>query len=120
MLGGIKDAIDERVVGWNFVALEPEEHVGLAAHGADFDHLFEPEEVRRHAAINGISERLVSLMKCFDDGGGVDARCRAECIAADHRIIRRNNGVRGRRDFFAILPEPREVLVNDAHQAQIY
>ena len=104
MLGGIEDAIDERVIGWNFVAFEPEEHVGFAAHWADFDYLLQPEEMRRHAAIDGIRERFVSLMECFDDRGGVDARCRAESIAADHRIIRRNLGVRGASRLFRNTP----------------
>src|SRR5579859_2729782 len=88
LLGGIEDTVDEGIVGGNLVALEPEKDVGLAAHGADFDHLLEAEEMRRHAAIDGICERLVAFVKCFDDGGGVDAGGGAESIAADDGVVR--------------------------------
>ena len=104
MLRGIEDAIDEGVVGWHFVALEPEEHVGLAAHGADFDHLFESEKMRRHSAIDGVGERLVSFVKGFDDRGCVDAGCRAKSISADDWIIRRNDRMRGSKQLFRNTP----------------
>src|SRR5580693_7460705 len=79
-LGSVEDAIDEGVVGWNLAALEPKKHVGPAAHGTDFDDLIEAEEMRRHAAIDGVSERLVAFVKGFNDCGGVDAGCCAESI----------------------------------------
>ena len=112
LFGGIEDAIDERFLGWNLVALEPEKDVGLAAHGADFDHLIESEEMRRHTAIDGIGERLVAFVKGFDDRGGVDAGGGAESIATDDGIVRRDRGMRVLGDLLAVFLEPREVLVD--------
>src|SRR5580693_10147004 len=49
--GGGEDAIHFGLVGGNFVAFEPEHHVGLAAHRADFDDLVEAEKMRWYAAV---------------------------------------------------------------------
>ena len=76
--------------------------------------------MRGHAAVNGIGELLVAFFVGFDDRGGVNAGGGAECVAADDGIIRRNRRVRGFRDGFGILLEPREVLVDQAEQPQIY
>ena len=78
---GIEDAVDERVAGRDAVALQPEEHVGLAAHGTDFDDLLKPEEMRRHTAVDGIGECRVFFVIGLDDRGGVDAGGGAEGIA---------------------------------------
>src|SRR6476646_5420536 len=117
LLGCIEDAIDERIVGGNFVAFEPEKDVGLAAHGADFDHLLQSKKMRRHAAIHGISERLVAFVKCFDNRGGMDASGGTESIAADDGIVWRDRGVRILSDLFAVFLQTRKVLVDYAHES---
>ena len=71
MFGGVEDARDDGFVRRNFVFLEPEEHVGFTAHGADLDDLVEAEEARGYAAIDGVGQGLVAFVKSFDDGGGM-------------------------------------------------
>ena len=83
LLGGVEDAGDQGVIGGDAVALEPEEDVGFAAHGADFDYLVQAEEVGRDSAVDGVGERGVLFVIGLDDGGGVDAGCGAERVAAD-------------------------------------
>ncbi len=119
LLGGVEDAGDERVIGGDAVALEPEEHVGLAAHGADFDDLVEAEEMGRDAAVDGIGEGGVFFVIGLDDGGGVHAGGGAEGVAADDRVIRRDRGVRRFGDFFAIFLEAGEILIEQAHEAEV-
>ncbi len=99
--------------------LQPEQHVGLAAHRADLDHLVEAEEMRGHTAVNGISELEIILSKGFDERGGVNACRGAKGIMADDRIIGRNHRVGGLRDFLAILLEPGQVLLDKVHEAKI-
>src|SRR5882672_794101 len=103
LLGGVEDAGDEGVIGGDAVALEPEEDVGFAAHGADFDYLVEAEEMGWNAAVDGVGQGGVLFVIGLDDGGGVDAGGGAEGVAADYWIVRRNRGVGGFRDLFAIF-----------------
>src|SRR5260370_6689221 len=56
LLGGVEDASDERVVGGDAVALEPEEDVGFAAQWADLNDLVEAEEMGGDAAVDGVGE----------------------------------------------------------------
>src|SRR4029077_18482722 len=119
LLGGVKDAGDERFVGGDAVALEPEEDVGLAAHRADLDDLVEAEKMGRDAAVDGVGEGGVFFVIGLDDGGGVDAGGGAEGVAADDGIIRRDRSVRGLGDFFAIFLEAGEVAVDEAHETEI-
>ena len=88
----------------DFVTLEPEHHIGFAAHGADLDDLIESEEMRRDAAVDDIGEGGIAV-KSFDDGGGVNAGCGAEGVVTDYRIIWRDCGVRRDCDFLAVFLE---------------
>ena len=54
LLGGSEDAINERVGRGDFAFFEPVDDVGAAAQRADFDDLLETEQMRRHAAVDGI------------------------------------------------------------------
>ena len=90
LLGGVKDSRDRGVGGGNAMLLEPEKHIGLAAHWADFDYLIETEEMRGHSAVNRIGEFPIVFSEGFDERGGVHACCGTECIMADDRIVRRN------------------------------
>src|SRR6267142_1603988 len=120
LLGGVEDAGDEGVIGGDAVALEPEEDVGFAAHGADLDYLVEPEEMGRNSAVDGVGEGGVLFVIGLDDGGGVDAGGGAEGVAADYRIVGRDGGVRSFGDLFAIFLQAREILVEETQQAEIY
>src|SRR6266567_759934 len=71
LFGGIEDASDQRVVRGDVMLLQPEQHIGFAAQRADLNHLVEPEEMRGHAAIDGIGEFEIILAKSFDESGGV-------------------------------------------------
>src|SRR6266404_6320385 len=103
LLGGVEDAGDEGVIGGDAVALEPEEDVGFAAHGTDFDYLVEAEEMGWDAAVNGVGQGGVLFVIGLDDGGGVDAGGGAEGVAADYWIVGRDGGVSGFGDLFAIF-----------------
>src|SRR6266446_3932451 len=76
-------------------------------------------KMRVTAAVNGVGEFEIILSKRFDERGGVDARCGAEGVMTDDRIIRRNHGVRGRGDLLAVFLEAGEILLNKAHEAKI-
>ncbi len=73
----------------------------------------------RDTAVDRVGEGGGFFVIGLDDGGGVDARGGAEGVAADDGIIWRDRGVRCLRDFLAIFLEAREVLVEQAHQAEI-
>ena len=73
------------------MTLQPEKHVGFAAHRADFDDLLEAEKMRGHAAVNDIGQLGVAFVKGFDDRGGVNAGGGAKCVAADDRIVWRES-----------------------------
>src|ERR1700722_11803207 len=90
LLGGVEDAVDEGVVSRNLAALEPKKHVGLAAHGTDLDDLLEAEQMRGHAAIDGVGEIQVAFVKGFNDGRSVGAGGRAEGACATDWIVRRD------------------------------
>src|ERR1700730_16016567 len=107
--------MDERVIGGDAVALEPEEDVGFAAHRADFDYLVEAVEMGRDSAVDGVSEGGIFFVKGLNDGGGVDARGGAEGIAADDGVVGRDRGVRGLRYLLTIFLQAGEVLVEQAH-----
>src|ERR1700722_668226 len=118
LFGGGQDAIHFVFVGGDFVAFEPEHHVGFPAHRADFDDLVEAEEMGGDATVDDVGQGWVAV-KGFDDGRGVDAGRGAEGVVADDRIIRRDRGVRRDGDFFAIFLEAREIAIDQAHQAQV-
>src|SRR5579885_3122339 len=115
LLGGVEDAIHGGLVRRKVMTLEPKEDIGFAAHWADLDDLIEAEEMRRHAGIDDIRERLITFAEGFDDGGSVNACSRAESVPADDRVVRRNGRARGLGDLFAIFLEAGEIAVNDAH-----
>ncbi len=75
--------------------------------------------MRGNATVNGIGELLVAFFVGFHNGGGVDAGGGAKCVASDNGIIRGNRRVRGFGDGFGILLELREVLFDEAEQAEI-
>ena len=104
LFGGVEDAVHDGVVGGDFVAFEPEQDVGFAAHGTDFDDLLEAEEMRGDAAVDDVGEFGIFAVEGFDDGGGVHAGCGAEGVVADDRIVWRNRGVRGRAQLFRNIP----------------
>src|SRR5262249_60535942 len=78
LFSGVEDAIHERVAGGNAAALEPEQDVGFATHGTDFDDLVEAEEAAGDAAVDDVSEAGIFAVERVDDGGGVDPPGRAE------------------------------------------
>src|ERR1700693_5628180 len=87
LLGGGEDAINDVCWRGQAAALEPENHVGAAAHGANLDHLFEAEVVRWDAAVNEIGEQGIVFLKVLDDGGGVHGGGGTECVGAADGII---------------------------------
>ena len=118
--GGVEDSVDGGFVGGLAVFFEPEENIGFAAHGADFDDLVEAEEVRGYAGIDNVGEFLVAFAEGFDDGGGVDAGGGAEGIVADDGIVGGNCCARGGGNFFAIFLEAREIAIDQAKEPEIY
>ncbi len=117
--GGVEDAIHDGVVGGDFVALQPEQDVGFAAHRADFDDLVEAEEMQGDAAIDDVGEFGIFAVESFHDRGGVDAGGGAEGVVADNRVVRRDGGVCGAGDVFAIFLEAGEVAIDQTHQAEV-
>src|SRR2546428_589673 len=65
----------------------------------------------------GIAKRITQTRACFT----VSLRhgFRSKCVMADDRMVRRNRGVGSLSHFFAMLLKPREVLLNEAHEAKI-
>src|SRR6202790_559995 len=83
LFGSVEDAIQSLVGGRDVVPREPVEHVGLAAHRADFHDLFEAERLPRDAAIDRVRQIAIAGAERLDDCGGVNARGRAERILAE-------------------------------------
>ena len=75
------------------MALQPEEHVGLAAHGANINHLLQAKHVRGHTGVDGIGQFDVVLLIGLDDGGCVYASRRAERIFPHYCAIRQRNNL---------------------------
>src|SRR6267154_2444012 len=119
LFGGVKDARDGGLVSGNAVLLQPEQHVGLSAHRADLDYLVEAEKMRGHATVDGVGKLEIIFSKCFDERGGVNSRCGAKRVMADDGIVQRNRCVGSLSHFLAILLEPREILLHEAHEAKI-
>src|SRR5437868_2933343 len=89
-LGMVVDALDALVGGFDVAGFEPVDDVRLAAHRADLDLLAHAEESGGHARIDEVCEFRVALAEALDDGGGVDARRRAEGVATEDGIVERD------------------------------
>src|SRR5260370_20146847 len=70
-------------------------------------------------AVNGAGELQIVFSESSDERGGVNARRGAKRVMAQDRIVRRNRGMGSLSHFFAILLKPREILLNEAHEAKI-
>jgi len=119
VFGGFEDAVNDGIGFGDAVAREPVHHVGFAAHGADFHDLFEADNVRRDATVDGVGEIAILRAHGFDNGRGVDAGGGAEGVFAEHRIVRRDSCVCSLGNFFAINAELGEIVVAKPHEAKI-
>src|SRR5437867_6111593 len=68
-LGSLEDRLHALARGGDRAALEPVDHVALAAHGADLDALPPAHEARRHARVDPVGEPGVTLLLGLDHGG---------------------------------------------------
>src|SRR4029077_5407967 len=75
--------------------------------------------MRGHTAVDGICEFEIIFAKGFDERGGVNAGGGSKRIAADDRIVRRNQSVRGLGDFLAVFLEAGKILLDEVHQAKV-
>src|SRR5688572_15729452 len=114
------NAIDERLVRRYPALLEPVNHVRLAAHRPDLDHLLEPKLARRHARVDDVSQTLIALLVTLDDRGRVYAGRSPKRVASKDGIVARHRPVAGPCGGFTVLAETREIVVDPTEQLEIH
>src|SRR5260370_28887878 len=75
--------------------------------------------MRGHPAVNGVGELEIIFSESFDERCSVNSRRGAKRVMAQEGMVRRNRGMGSLSHFFAILLKPREILLNEAHEAKI-
>src|SRR5919107_1715905 len=119
-LGAVVDALDALVRGFEAARFEPVDDVRFAAHRADLYLLAHAEEPGGHSRVDEVCEFRVALAEALNHRGGVDARRRAEGVAAEDGVVERDRPAAALRGLLAVLAQPREVVVNPAHELQVY
>ncbi len=84
------DAIDSTFLRSDPTFLEPVNHIRLAAHWTDLDHLLETKLTCRNTRVDDVSQTLITLLVTLDHRGRVNACRSSEGVASKDRIIVRH------------------------------